>query len=66
MFRGTVNPTTGRLEWVEQDRDVTSEECDISPELARWRDWSSLAWPHPVATQDYDWSVHAHQFLNTV
>ena len=36
MFRGTVNPTTGRLEWLQQDRDVTSEESDLSPELARW------------------------------
>ena len=35
MFRGNVNPTTGRLEWVQQDRDVTSEESDLSPELAR-------------------------------
>ena len=30
-----VNPCTGKLEWVQQDRDVTSEEADISRELAR-------------------------------
>ena len=30
-----MNPTTGKLEWVEQDRDVNSEEADISRELAR-------------------------------
>lgn len=35
MFAGAVNPTTGKLEWVEQDRDVNSEEADISRELAR-------------------------------
>ena len=35
MFGGVVNPTTGKLEWVEQDRDVNSEEADISRELAR-------------------------------
>ena len=35
MFSGVVNPCTGKLEWVQQDRDVTSEEADISRELAR-------------------------------
>ena len=35
MFSGSVNPTTGKQEWVLQDRDVTSEEADISHELAR-------------------------------
>ena len=35
MFSGKVNPVTGRMEWVLQDRDVTSEESDLSPELAR-------------------------------
>ena len=35
MFSGSVNPTTGKQEWVLQDRDVTSEKADISHELAR-------------------------------
>ena len=35
MFSGVVNPCTGKLEWVHQDRDVTSEAADISRELAR-------------------------------
>lgn len=35
MFSGKVNPVTGKMEWVLQDRDVTSEESDLSPELAR-------------------------------
>lgn len=35
MFASSVNPTTGKLEWIAQDRDVTSEEADISHELAR-------------------------------
>ena len=35
MFSGAVNPVTGRLEWVKQDRDVLSEDSDISPELRR-------------------------------
>ena len=35
MFSGVVNPCTGKLEWVQQDRDVTSESADISRELAR-------------------------------
>lgn len=35
MFASSVNPTTGKVEWIAQDRDVTSEEADISHELAR-------------------------------
>ena len=35
MFSSSVNPTTGKLEWIQQDKDVTSEEADISHELAR-------------------------------
>ena len=35
MFSARVNPVTGKMEWVAQDRDVTSEESDLSPELAR-------------------------------
>jgi hypothetical protein len=35
MFSGIVNPCTGRLEWLQQDVDVSSEEADISQELAR-------------------------------
>ena len=35
MFSSAVNPTTGKLEWVPQETDVTSEEADISHELAR-------------------------------
>ena len=35
MFSGKVNPVTGKIEWVPQEWDVTSEESDISPELAR-------------------------------
>ena len=35
MFASSVNPTTGKLEWIVQDKDVTSEEADISHELAR-------------------------------
>lgn len=35
MFSGKVNPVTGKMEWVAQDRDVTSEDSDLSPELAR-------------------------------
>ena len=35
MFSSSVNPTTGKLEWIPQDKDVTSEEADISHELAR-------------------------------
>ena len=35
MFSSSVNPTTGKLEWIAQERDVTSEEADISHELAR-------------------------------
>lgn len=35
MFSGVVNPCTGKLEWVQQDGDVTSETADISRELAR-------------------------------
>lgn len=35
MFSGKVNPVTGKMEWVLQDRDVTSEDSDLSPELAR-------------------------------
>jgi len=35
MFSSVVNPCTGKLEWVQQDADVTSETADISHELAR-------------------------------
>lgn len=39
MFSARVNPVTGKVEWVAQERDarrdVTSEESDLSPELAR-------------------------------
>ena len=35
MFSARVNPVTGKMEWVAQERDVTSEEGDLSPELAR-------------------------------
>ena len=35
MFSGKVNPVTGRMEWVAQERDVMSEDSDLSPELAR-------------------------------
>ena len=35
MFTSSVNPTTGKLEWIPQEKDVTSEEADISHELAR-------------------------------
>lgn len=35
MFGGSLNPVTGKQEWVLQDRDVSSEEADISKELAR-------------------------------
>lgn len=35
MFSGSVNPITGKQEWLLQDRDVTCEEADISHELAR-------------------------------
>ena len=35
MFSANVNPVTGKMEWVAQDRDVTSEDGDLSRELAR-------------------------------
>ena len=35
MFSGKVNPVTGKMEWVAVERDVTSEDSDLSPELAR-------------------------------
>ncbi|XP_064394524.1 protein arginine N-methyltransferase 7-like isoform X2 [Halichondria panicea] len=35
MFSGSVNPVTGKQEWVLQDTDVCTEEADISRELAR-------------------------------
>ena len=35
MFSGIVNPSTGKLEWVQQSEDVSSEAADISHELAR-------------------------------
>ena len=35
MFSSRVNPVTGKMEWVASERDVTSEESDLSPELAR-------------------------------
>ncbi|CAI8053809.1 Protein arginine N-methyltransferase 7, partial [Geodia barretti] len=35
MFRGQVNPVTGRQEWVAEERDVESEDGDLSCELAR-------------------------------
>ena len=35
MFRGQVNPVTGRQEWVAEERDVESEDGDLSRELAR-------------------------------
>ena len=35
MFRGQVNPVSGRLDWVVDDRDVESEDEDLSRELAR-------------------------------
>ena len=37
MFSEKVNAVTGKMEWVQCDRDVTSEDSDISPELARYR-----------------------------
>ena len=35
MFSGRVNAVTGRLEWVVEERDVQSEDGDLSRELAR-------------------------------
>jgi protein arginine N-methyltransferase 7 len=35
MFSGKVNPVTGRVEWVAEERDVESEDGDLSRELAR-------------------------------
>ena len=35
MFSSRVNPVTGKMEWVAQDRDPSSEEGDLSHELAR-------------------------------
>ena len=35
MFSGKVNPVTGKMEWIAVERDVTSEDSDLSPELAR-------------------------------
>ena len=35
MFRGQVNPVTGRQEWAVEERDVESEDGDLSRELAR-------------------------------
>lgn len=35
MFSGVVNPSTGKLEWIQQSEDVSSETADISQELAR-------------------------------
>ena len=35
MFRGQVNPVTGRQEWVVEERDVESDDGDLSRELAR-------------------------------
>ena len=35
MFSGRVNPVTGRLEWVAEERDPESEDGDLSGELAR-------------------------------
>lgn len=35
MFSGRINPVTGKMEWVAEDRDVMSEDGDLSRELAR-------------------------------
>ena len=36
MFSSKVNPVTGTMEWVpNEDKDMASEACDLSHELAR-------------------------------
>lgn len=35
MFVSRCNPTTGKDEWVVQDKNIEDEDCDLSPELAR-------------------------------
>lgn len=35
MFTSKVNPVSGKMEWVAQDTDPTSEDSDLSRELAR-------------------------------
>lgn len=36
MFSSKINPVTGKTEWVHHaEKDVTSEACDLSNELAR-------------------------------
>ena len=35
IMYSVFNPSTGKLEWVQRDSDVTSETADISKELAR-------------------------------
>ena len=35
MFSSSVNPVTGKQEWISVDSDVSSEDADISKELAR-------------------------------
>ncbi|KAL5466844.1 hypothetical protein EMCRGX_G030995 [Ephydatia muelleri] len=35
MFVSRCNPTTGKAEWIVQDKDIEEEDCDLSPELAR-------------------------------
>ncbi len=35
MFSSSVNPVTGKQEWIILDSGVSSEDADISKELAR-------------------------------
>lgn len=35
MFKSSLNPVTGKQEWAFLDSDVSSEDADISKELAR-------------------------------